>query len=187
MISALVFDCFGVLYQGSRQYLFDITPEASHTALQDLNHASDHGFIDYGDYMAQASELTGRPVTELEEIFTREHRRNDELIAYIRTKKTEYKIGLLSNVGPQVMERLFPLEEQAELFDAVVLSCDVTSVKPHPEMYETILERLNVPAGEAVMIDDSRENIVGAEAVGMKGIVFISTDETVRNLETVGI
>lgn len=175
MIRALIFDCFGVLYQGSRSHLYDIVPQARHAELIDLNHASDYGFISYTDYLAQVSELSGRPSQQLEREFKKAHRRNDALVQAVKNFKSRYKIGLLSNVGPEVMERLFPASEQAELFDAVVLSCDVASVKPHPEMYEKILEQLDVQPHEAIMIDDIAENVAGARAVGMHGVQFVST------------
>ena len=185
MIRALIFDCFGVLYQGSRSYLYDIVPRQRHPELVDLNHASDHGFISYADYLAQASDLSGIPVGKLEAEFKKAHRRNDALVQAVKNFKGTYKIGLLSNVGPEVMERLFPSSEQAELFDAVVLSCDVASVKPHPEMYENIIERLDIQPHEAVMIDDIDENVAGARAVGLHGVRFVSTEQALEQLNEI--
>lgn len=185
MIRALIFDCFGVLYQGSRSYLYDIVPRGRHAELIDLNHASDHGFIGYADYLAQVSELSGRPAAELEREFKNAHRRNDALVQAVKNFKSSYKIGLLSNVGPEVMERLFPVSEQVELFDAVVLSCDVASVKPHPEMYEKILERLDVQPHEAIMLDDIDDNVAGARAVGMHGVEFVSTEQTLEKIHEI--
>jgi HAD superfamily hydrolase (TIGR01509 family) len=56
------------------------------------------------------------------------------------------------------------------LVDAVVLSCEVGSMKPYPEIYVTALEELGVAAVDAVFIDDQPTYCVGAEAVGIRPI-----------------
>jgi HAD superfamily hydrolase (TIGR01509 family) len=56
------------------------------------------------------------------------------------------------------------------LVDAVVLSCEVGSMKPYPEIYVTALEELGVAAVDAVFIDDQPTFCVGAEAVGIRPI-----------------
>ena len=54
--------------------------------------------------------------------------------------------------------------------DAVVLSCEVGSMKPYPEMYATALDELGVAAVDAVFIDDQPTFCVGAEAMGIRPI-----------------
>ena len=184
MIRALVFDCFGVLYQGSRNYLFDRTPTAKHDELHDLNVASDYGFVSYNEYVRQASALASLGPDELERIFSAEHQRNEQLVTYVRYARDRgFKTALLSNVGRDVMDRLFAPSEQAELFDAVVLSSDVASIKPHPQMYETVAMRLEVEPEACVMIDDIQTNVDGALAVGMQGVCFVSTEQTICELD----
>jgi HAD superfamily hydrolase (TIGR01509 family) len=56
------------------------------------------------------------------------------------------------------------------LVDAAVLSCEVGSMKPYPEMYVTALDELGVAAVDAVFIDDQPTFCVGAEAVGIRPI-----------------
>ena len=56
------------------------------------------------------------------------------------------------------------------LVDAAVLSCEVGSMKPYPEMYVTALEELGVAAVDAVFIDDQPTFCVGAQAVGVRPI-----------------
>lgn len=77
--------------------------------------------------------------------------------------------ALVSNCGdttrPQ-LERLGIIP----LVDAAVLSCEVGSMKPYPEIYVTALEELGVAAVDAVFIDDQPTFCVGAEAVGIRPI-----------------
>jgi putative hydrolase of the HAD superfamily len=56
------------------------------------------------------------------------------------------------------------------LVDAVVLSCEIGSMKPYPEMYITALDELGVAAVDAVFIDDQPRFCAGAEAVGVRPI-----------------
>jgi putative hydrolase of the HAD superfamily len=78
-------------------------------------------------------------------------------------------IALVSNCADTtraMLDRLgvFPL------VDAAVLSCEVGSMKPYPEIYVTALEELGVAAVDAVFIDDQPAFCVGAEAVGVRPI-----------------
>ena len=56
------------------------------------------------------------------------------------------------------------------LVDAVVLSCEVGSMKPSPDIYVTALADLGVAAADAVFIDDQPRFCLGAEAVGVRPI-----------------
>jgi putative hydrolase of the HAD superfamily len=56
------------------------------------------------------------------------------------------------------------------LVDAVVLSCEVGSMKPYPEIYVTALSDLGVAASDAVFIDDQPTFCLGAESVGVRPI-----------------
>ena len=71
----------------------------------------------------------------------------------------------------------------AELFDDVVISAEVGMHKPQPEIFRLACERLGVAPGDVVFVDDLRENIDGAEAVGMIGVLHRNPDETVAKLE----
>jgi HAD superfamily hydrolase (TIGR01509 family) len=59
------------------------------------------------------------------------------------------------------------------LVDAVVLSCEVGSAKPSPEIYVTALADLGVAAADAVFIDDQPTFCMGAEAVGVRPIQIV--------------
>ncbi len=56
------------------------------------------------------------------------------------------------------------------LVDAVVLSCEVGSMKPSPEIYIEALADLGIAAADAVFIDDQPTFCLGAEAVGVRPI-----------------
>jgi epoxide hydrolase-like predicted phosphatase len=87
--------------------------------------------------------------------------------------------GLISNSwGLGIYDRA-----PTDLFDATVISGDVGLHKPQPEIYLLACERLAVKPAECVFVDDLRENIAGAEAVGMTGVLHRDPAETLPRLE----
>ncbi|HYO17422.1 MAG TPA: HAD-IA family hydrolase, partial [Dermatophilaceae bacterium] len=70
-----------------------------------------------------------------------------------------------------------------EMFDAVVISGEVGMRKPEPEIFELALDRIGLPAGECVFVDDMAHNVVAAERAGLAGIVHRTFDETAGELE----
>lgn len=89
------------------------------------------------------------------------------------------RTGLISNSwGTGIYERA-PLR----IFDATVISGDVGLHKPQPEIYELGAERIGVPPAACVFVDDLRENVAGAEAVGMTAILHRDPKATIAELE----
>ena len=81
-------------------------------------------------------------------------------------------IALVSNCGDSTRALLDYLGV-IPLADAVVLSCEVGSMKPSPDIYLTALDDLGVAAADAVMIDDQPGFCAGAEAVGVRAIQIV--------------
>ena len=187
MIRALVFDCFGVLYHGSLAHMYELIPVESHTALRDLNHASDRGFISIAEYIDGVAELSGQSPEEIRRIMKADHIRNQPLLDYLEKFRGQYKTALLSNVGTDVMSNLFTAEEFKKYFDVVVLSSEVGMVKPFAEIYTYAAAELHVQPSECVMIDDLQENIDGARAAGRHGIVYHTQPQLAHDLHRLGI
>ena len=57
-------------------------------------------------------------------------------------------------------------------FDAVVISCEVGLTKPGAPIFRLCLERLGLPAGAALFVDDRADNIEGAARVGLRTLHF---------------
>lgn len=184
MQRALIFDCFGVLYQGSLQHLRQLASDDVQQQLTDLSHASDYGYISRNEYMQRVAELTGLTTQQVEDIIETDHVRNEAMIEVVRASRHTHKTALLSNVGRGIIRQLFTPSELTELFDVVVLSSEVGLVKPYPEIYELTAQQLGVPTERCYMIDDMPANIDGARAVGMDGVVFESASQVRAALHT---
>lgn len=89
------------------------------------------------------------------------------------------RTGLITNSwGMGIYDRA-PLE----IFDATVISGDVGLHKPQPEIYELGAERIGVPPAACVFVDDLRENVAGAESVGMTAVLHRDPAATIAALE----
>lgn len=105
---------------------------------------------------------------------------NDRMQAVAQAIAQAYKSALLTN-GVKEWRHLRELCAP-HLFDVIVDSCEVGLRKPEPAIYGLVCERLGVRPEEAVFIDDIPLNVEGAEAVGMQGIVFVSTEQAIDAL-----
>lgn len=105
---------------------------------------------------------------------------DEAMIAAVRAaRRRGIRTGLISNSwGLGIYERA-----PVDLFDEAVISGDVGLHKPQPEIYLLACERLAVEPGEAVFVDDLRENVAGAEAVGIEAILHRETAATIGRLE----
>ena len=79
------------------------------------------------------------------------------------------KLGIVSNTGRDVDEFL---KHHSIRVDAALSSRVHGKVKPHPTIFQAVLDRLGVPAEGAAMVGDSPEDDVeGARALGMKAFL----------------
>jgi epoxide hydrolase-like predicted phosphatase len=77
------------------------------------------------------------------------------------------RVGLLSNSWGNT----YPRERIDALFDPVVISGEVGLRKPLAPIYELALERIGLPAGRVLFVDDAEPNVLGARAVGMRALL----------------
>lgn len=182
MIRAVIFDCFGVLYRDNLSLLYDAVPTDKYQALQDIIHATDHGYLTRDEYYLQVSELAGKTSEDIKSIEHRQHSRDEDMIQYTQTLKPTYKIGFLSNIDHDTMQRMFPEPMRSQLFDTFVISGDIGITKPAAEIFHIAAERLGLLLEECVMIDDLEKNVIGAQMAGMQAIQFTSRTQLEKEL-----
>jgi len=88
-----------------------------------------------------------------------------------------YKLYCITNFTPAGYEQCYDCISFIERFDGCVFSFREGIVKPDPEIYKTLLRRYNLKAEECVFIDDTEENVVSAEKLELKGIVFTGYED----------
>ncbi len=88
-------------------------------------------------------------------------------------------VYLLSNASHR-QPTYWPRIPGSECFDGAVVSAFEGCVKPLPEFYIALLTRYNLQAEDCVFIDDLPRNVAGAEAVGMRGVLFDGDVDALR-------
>lgn len=83
------------------------------------------------------------------------------------------RIGCVTNRvfgGPRFVEELRELELD-QYFEAVAVSCDLGYMKPHPKIFEHVLEEMRIDARATAMVGDSlRADVQASQALGMTAI-----------------
>lgn len=93
-------------------------------------------------------------------------------------RRAGLRTGLLSNSwGGSYPRHLFP-----DLFDAVVISAEVGMRKPEERIFRLAAEVLGLEPGECVFIDDIRDNVAAARAVGLVGVHHRGARQTKEQL-----
>lgn len=96
------------------------------------------------------------------------------------------KIGLLSNMHPDMVAYCRKNFDWLKKFDFVTFSGDVRLIKPDPAIYEHTLEGLGVSAPEALFLDDREINIQAARALGINSIRVQSMPQLRDDLRLLG-
>ncbi|MHB1833951.1 MAG: HAD family hydrolase [Solirubrobacteraceae bacterium] len=134
----------------------------------------------------QLTEQLGRPVS-LDGVGERAFAQlepNDAMIEYVRGLRARgLKTAICTNNVREWAQRWRAMLPVGELFDVVVDSAFVGARKPEPRIYELTLEQLGVEAGEAMMVDDTEENCAAAVRLGMRAVVFRSTDQAIAEMD----
>lgn len=87
--------------------------------------------------------------------------------------------------GPRENVELVLAESRlAPLFDAVVTGFDVQHGKPAPDCFLLAAERIGLPAGACVVVEDAPVGIQAALAAGMKCIALVGTHPAERLSES---
>ena len=68
-----------------------------------------------------------------------------------------------------------------------IFSFDVGAMKPEPRIFQAALDAMDARPGDGLLLDDRRENIAAAAALGMDGILFESAVQAEAALRTQGM
>ena len=102
-------------------------------------------------------------------------------------KRAGYPLYGFSNWSAET----FPIARERfdffDLFDDMVISGEVGYVKPEPEIYQIMLDRIGRPAQECLLIDDSLPNISQANKMGFAIIHFQSPAQLCDELRKLGL
>ena len=85
-------------------------------------------------------------------------------------QRSGYKTAVLSNTELPAVK--YFRQQEYDMFDVTVFSCEEGTAKPEHMVYELTLQRLCAKPSEAVFFDDKPECIAGAEKAGLHAFLF---------------
>jgi len=113
---------------------------------------------------------------------------NKDVIGLVRRLKGKYPLYLISNINKLHFEYLFKRHGQVfSLFNQLILSFEVKSVKPEEKIYQILKDKAEVGFEGIIYIDDRQELIVEAKNFKIQAIQFTNFSQLIKDLENLGI
>jgi len=188
MIKLIILDIGGVYLKGHAQTFFEQLQSVANTAIDQttfFNHlnTTDNIELSLGHFAPTATDGT---TAELISIWQHTWTIDQEMYQLVQNLKPHYTIVALSNSEKRNSD-YYQSQGWYGQFDATFLSHVTKLYKPNQAAYQQVISHMGVAPDEAIFIDDTPKNIIGAAAVGIPGILFTSPDECCKQLEKFGI
>jgi len=192
-IKALLWDFSGVLLVPKKDLGYEYIARMLGLSTQaliryfdgEMNSQVDMGEITSEDFyrtLFKEQDLDQATFSQFYNLYVKAFELNAPILSMIRSLRKNFKIGLLSNYS----DRLRPLLEEhfriADLFDDLVISCEVQLLKPDARIYHTALERFNIQPAESIFVDDRIENIVSARHVGIHAVHYQTSQQVISEV-----
>ncbi|MGM9973727.1 MAG: HAD family hydrolase [Clostridiaceae bacterium] len=126
----------------------------------------------------------GNEIIEIMEDWTSMLKPKEDMIEMLyKLKKKGYRIYLLSNYHKKAFAFTRRQNRFIEDVDGYVISWEHNCIKPQKEIYFKLLDKYSLINEETLFIDDMEENVIGAEQVGIKGIIFSDVENLKKTLK----
>jgi putative hydrolase of the HAD superfamily len=113
---------------------------------------------------------------------------NEQMLAWVyAVQDAGFRIGILSNMGEDLLKYMRQEFGWLGRFDHHTWSCELNIAKPDPAIYLHTCKKLGVTPEQSLFIDDKPENIAAAESVGMAAIQFSTVAALREELERRGL
>lgn len=194
-IKAIIFDYGNVLLEWNPRFIYD-------RYFPDDPEGMEHFFkeVNFAEWNMQQDK--GRPFKEGIAVLSREFPHYSHLIqAYHdlwidsvggaiagtvdilkRLKQAGYPVYGLSNWSAETFPHMRERHDFFDLFNDMVISGEVGHVKPEPQIFQILLDKIGKRAEECLFIDDSLANIQQAQELGFATILFQSPQQLESSL-----
>lgn len=189
-IKAIVFDFGGVLLGWDPRRLYQRYFPGQPQAMEDF--LTEVGFHEWN-----LQQDKGRPFAQATALLSAEFPHRAQLIgAYFenyeesltgpiagsihllqRLKAGGHPLYGLTNWSSETFPRARRQYGFFDLFDDIVVSGAVNHIKPEPEIYHILLQKIGRPAQDCLLIDDSLPNVQQAQRLGFDAVRFESPEQ----------
>ena len=194
MIRNIVFDLGNVLvsFRPSEYFAKENYPEnILATILSDIFESKEWRMLDKGeisvteaiDAIASVSSLKKAEIAHIFNLRTNLMFPLDENVKLLPgLKKQGFRLYYLSNFPKDVFDEIKEGYYFFKYFDGGIISSEVHRTKPHPRIYEILLEKYSLNANECLFIDDLEINVKTAEMAGMNGFVTFGSKDISKEI-----
>lgn len=149
----------------------------------------EEGTISTRDFLTEVNKLfkTNIQMDEFHRLWNVSLTENKKMAFLLEQLKQKFPLYLLSNTNESHWKYLQNNFNVGRHFDEHILSFEVGSLKPRPQIYEEIFKRSGHLANECLFIDDLEENIEGAKKVGLHTVHYQGIEHLKKELSSHGI
>jgi 2-haloacid dehalogenase len=199
-IKAIIFDFGNVLLEWDPRYVyqrfFPDDPEEMERFLKEVNFMEWNIHQDRGRPFAEGVAILSKEFPHYSHLIQAYHDHwtdslGESLAGTVEIlkelKQAGYPVYGLSNWSAETFPHARQKHDFFDLLDDMVISGEVGHVKPNPEIFQIMLERIGRSADECLFIDDSLANIQQAQKMGFATIHFQSPEQLGDALRELGI
>ncbi len=194
LIKAIVWDMGGVILRTEDQQPRDKWAKRFGLTLSELS-----DFV-FGNEVSRKASIGEKPTSAIwefvgshfslsqqereiiEQDFWAGDRIDEELLDFIELLRKDHITALLSNAWGDARQTITERYPHWNRFDISIFSAEVKMVKPDPQIFHYLLSTLRILPQETIFIDDMPENVTAAIALGIKGIRFLDTRQTISEI-----
>ena len=200
---AIIFDIGGVIqpfrWEKVRDRIIDIKPSLSIDEFRNAIYNKRRRFFNlYETSMISGNEFWSMVSKEIDvpekyndrlsEAFSLLLGDVDKIVMQLVVKlKKQYSLFALSNSCPELECELEKRKEFYQSFDKVFLSHQIGYKKPSIESFKHVLAYSGFAGNECIFIDDIADNIVASEKLGITGLIFISPENLLIDLQKIQV
>lgn len=190
----IVFDLGGVVFRWQPdaiiQSFFDDGDVQDRVRAEIFDHPDwlelDRGTISLEAAIERGADRTGLPATTIERLLTAVPEfltPIDQTIDLIRRlANTSNRLFVLSNMHLASIAHLEKEHDIWTLFDGVVISSRIKTIKPEIRIYRYLLDTYQLRPADTVFIDDRLDNLEAAASLGIRTIRFFDATQCERAL-----
>ncbi len=202
-IEAVIFDMDGVFYNLDLNLRLKLIAETTGIDTATINNLiwqsdfeskAEQGFYTSGQsYLEAFNEILGTKISSHVWLNLRSACMTpiEGMLDLCRSLSKHYKVALLTNNGMLVKDGLQQKLIAPDLFDIfkgnLYTSAELGARKPDRDVYLNICKILKVSPHKALMIDDKKENVIGAELAGLAGHHYQNTECLIAYLQSQNI
>jgi len=195
MIKAIIFDFAGVITREGflpvlsrnlrKKYVFD---EGLFTE-RFVEFENDYmlGKMTARDFWNKVCVSTSIPFEDFERIFATAYELNEKMVDLIKKIKSNYKTYLLTDNFETLSNNIKENKDVRGLFDKMFFSNETGLLKETAGAFEYVLDRIQESGENCIFTDDKGKNLIQANKLGIKTILFENFDAFKEKLDSLGV